>query len=100
MKEIIVDGVSFVEKHSESPIKIVILQRAWNFVGRFERTGNDCKLTNAYVIRRWGTSEGLGQLAKEGKLSGTILDFAGVVEFDYLTIVATINCDEEKWTQI
>ena len=104
VKTIQVNGVNYVRKSDISPveikgdIKIVILQRGWNMVGRFERTGNDCKLHNASVIRVWGTSKGLGELAMNGKLSNTKLDkCGGVVSFDYLTVVATIDCSEEKW---
>ena len=80
--------------------KIVILQRGWAMVGRFERNGADCKLYNASVIRRWGTTEGLGELAKKGKLPDTKLDKTnGLVEFDYLTVVAMITCDEKKWEE-
>ena len=99
-----VNGVDYVRKDSVSPveiegdIKIVILQRGWNMIGRFERTGSDCKLHNASVIRIWGTTDGLGQLATKGKTSSTKLDkCGGVVAFDYLTVVATIDCSEEIW---
>lgn len=78
-------------------IKIAILQRGWVYIGRFEKKGNDCKLTNAFNIRRWGTSKGLGELAEEGKKLSTILDKAGTVEFDYLTVVALLSCNQEIW---
>jgi hypothetical protein len=81
-------------------IKIAILQRGWVYIGRFERKGNDCKLTDASVVRRWGTTKGIGQLALEGKTSDTVLDKAGTVEFDYLTCVAVISCNQEIWEKI
>lgn len=85
-------------KEFEGDIKIVILQRGWNMIGRFERNGNDCKLHNASVIRSWGTTRGLGELAQNGPTSNTKLDPCnGLVEFDYLTVVATICASEEKW---
>lgn len=78
-------------------MKIVILQRGWIMVGKLERNGSDCKLHNASVIRTWGTCKGLGELSN-GPLSGTKLDKChGVVEFDYLTVVASISVSEEKW---
>ena len=97
-----IDEVEYVKKDSvgsiNSDIKIVILQRGWIMVGRFERNGSDCKLYNASVIRSWGTSKGLGQLAKEGKQSNTKLDKCyGVVQFDYLTVCATIDCEVSEW---
>lgn len=100
-REIEVDGVTYVRKTSNEPtnsnIKIVILQRGWIVIGRWSQTGDMCALDNAYVIRRWGTDKGVGQLALEGKLTDTKLDKAGRVEFHQLTVVATINCDEKLW---
>jgi uncharacterized protein YunC (DUF1805 family) len=77
--------------------KIVILQRGWIMVGKLERNGYDCKLHNASVIRSWGTTKGLGELVN-GPLSATKLDKChGVVEFDYLTLVASLCIDVDKW---
>jgi hypothetical protein len=103
--EIEVNGVAYVPKGSENrieydgDIKIVILQRGWVMVGRFERDDNDCKLHDASVIRIWGTSKGLGEIASNGPIKDkTVLDkCGGVVEFDWLTVVASISVDEKKW---
>jgi hypothetical protein len=78
--------------------KIVILQRGWVMIGKLEKNGSECKLHNASVIRNWGTTKGLGELATEGKKKDTKLDkCGGVVEFDYLTVVATIAVNEALW---
>ena len=100
--EIVVNGVVYVKKdqNKDGQIKIAILQRGWAMIGRFKRDGQDCTLTDAHVIRRWGTTKGLGQLALEGKQSNTVLDEAGTVEFDYLTVVSLISCDSNKWAAI
>lgn len=67
-------------------------------VGRFERKGSECKLSNASVIRTWGTTKGLGEIADAGPTTSTKLDKCnGLVEFDYLTVVAMISCNENKW---
>ena len=85
-------------KEFDGPIKIVILQRGWVMVGRFERNGADCKLHNASVIRIWGTTKGIGEIAANGPLANTKLDKTyGVVEFDYITVVASISVAEDKW---
>ena len=101
MKKITVDGITYYSEKPEninSPVKIVILQRGWVMVGRFERKGNDCKIYDASVIRSWGTTKGLGEIAKDGPTSNTKLDKTnGLVEFDYLTVVATISCEEKSW---
>jgi hypothetical protein len=102
--EVIINGkkyipVDTVGKEYNGDIKIVILQRGWVMVGYFERNGSECRLHKASVIRRWGTTKGLGEIAKNGpNPEKTILDKCyGVVEFDYLTVIATIAVDEKKW---
>lgn len=83
----------------EGDLKIVILQRGWVMVGRMERSGEECKLHNAAVIRKWGTTNGLPELASFGPLPNTVLDkCAGVVDFHCLTVIAAISCDESKWS--
>lgn len=103
METITVNGKTYYSEPSkqfEGDIKIVILQRGWVMIGRFERNGSDCKLHNASVIRNWGTTKGLGELAIEGKKKDTKLDkCGGLVEFDYLTVVATINVDQSLWAK-
>lgn len=78
-------------------IKIVILQRGWVVIGKYHQDGEYGVLTDAYVIRRWGTDEGLGQLAREGKQEETKLEKTGTIRFHELTSVAMIDCDEGKW---
>ena len=101
MTNIVVDGIKYTPATDESPIKIVILQRGWCMIGRFERDGSDCKLRDAAVIRRWGTTKGLGEIAEGGPTDSTELDKCyGVVGFDYLTVVATIDCEETAWENV
>jgi len=100
-----IDEIEYVRKDAIHPIttgalRIVILQRGWVFVGRFTRTGNDCLLTNAAVIRIWGTTKGLGQIAEGGPTSITVLDRCPDVRFNELTTVAYIDCVESKWTSL
>lgn len=103
-KTIKIDQVEYVRADSvrrvqpQGELKICILQRGWVMVGRLQRKGNDCVLRNASVIRIWGTTQGLGELAERGPLPGTKLDPChGVVEFDRLTMVASIACEEGAW---
>jgi len=98
MKTITVDGVKYSPVAESGDLKIVILQRGWIMVGRLEKKGSDCKLHDASVIRNWGTTKGLGEIAMGGPTKDTKLDeCGGVVEFDYLTVVACISCNEDKW---
>ena len=101
--ELEVNGVIYIPKSEvvadiEGDVKIVILQRGWAMVGILERNGPSCKLRKSSTIRRWGTEHGLGQIAKDGPTTETKLDKNnGIVEFDWLTVVASIACEESKW---
>jgi hypothetical protein len=107
-KSITIDGVEYVTKSTAgaSPEytgekRIVVLQRGWTMVGVFEKDADTCKLHNASVIRTWGTSNGLGELAEKGPLPDTKLDPCyGIVEFDWLTVVATIAINSDKWPNL
>src|SRR3990167_11428151 len=72
---------------------ILVLQRGWVVVGDLvEDTDSKVRLDNASVIRRWGTTKGIGQLALEGPQKATVLDPCGVVEAHPQTIVMWIPC--------
>lgn len=73
---------------------IVILQRGWIVVGDFWQSGTQCKIDNGFVVRRWGTSQGLGELAMKGPLAETILDPIPETTFHELTVVAKIKCSD------
>jgi len=100
--KIIIKGITYVpessvKKEFDGDVKIVVLQRGWIYIGVFERTGNDCKLHNAYNIRSWGTTKGLPELV-HGPTSSTKLDKCeGTVEFDWLTVIHTITVNKDKW---
>lgn len=96
---ITVNGVEYMPvNEKDSSTRIVILQRGWVMVGKYSRDGDNCRLTNANVIRNWGTTKGLGELAADGPKKDTKLDPTnGLVEFHRLTEIATIVCNEAKW---
>jgi hypothetical protein len=78
-------------------VKIVVLQRGWVAVGRYVQTGEYVTLTNAAIIRRWGTTEGLPELAFKGPLPDTKLDESPEIRFHILTEIFSIKCKDEKW---
>ena len=106
INEIELNGIKYIPKDTviqeeiTGDCKIVILQRGWVYIGFLEKDGDECKLHKAYNIRRWGTSNGLGELVN-GKLEDTKLDKCyGVVEFNWLTVINTITVNKEKWENV
>lgn len=101
-----INGVDYIPKSTvpsvpqvASAIKIVILQRGWVIVGFYKRDGDNCSLTNASVLRNFGTTRGLGEIAQSGPTKDTKLDPCnGLVEFHRLTEVATISCEVSRWS--
>ncbi len=77
--------------------RIVVLQRGWVVVGNCSFDGPYLTITDASVIRKWGTKKGLGELAENGPLSETILDPAGTVGVHELAVVMTIETEASKW---
>jgi hypothetical protein len=74
--------------------RIVVCDRGWVVVGEYAATDTEIVLTDASVIRRWGTSKGLGEL-RNGPTKETVLDPAGTIRVHPLNVVLTI--DAEGW---
>lgn len=78
-------------------MKICVLDRSWIMVGILEKDGDEYILLNGSVIRRWGTTKGLGEIAENGPTKDTILDKVPLVKFHKNQLIFTINCNESKW---
>ena len=73
--------------------QIVIAQRGWVFVGLVQKSGVNFVIKEASVIRNWGTTKGLGELAENGPIKDkTILDTCPDVTIHELSVVARIDC--------
>ena len=81
------------------PMKIVVLHRGWVVVGRHRTEGNQVVIENAAVIRRWGTTKGLGEIATGGPTSNTLLDTCPTIRVHELAVIMTIDCNDEKWAK-
>jgi hypothetical protein len=78
--------------------KIVVLERGWVVVGKLEKQEDDWfLLEDGFVIRRWGTNKGLGQLAEMGPLENTKLDPIPLTKFHKNKIIFIIDCSDKKW---
>lgn len=100
LNTISIDGTDYVRADSipkpSGPVRIVVLQRGWVVVGYYAEDGDDVTVTNASVIRAWGTTKGLGQLI-DGPTSATKLDKSGTVRAHRVAVVLTLDADETKW---
>lgn len=80
---------------------IFVMERGFVLVGRpdpEQRDGLFVKLQDCAVIRRWGTTKGLGQLAKEGPQTNTILEpEPSGTEIKATAIYRRIPCNDTKW---
>lgn len=85
--------------YKDGEIAIVVLDRGWIYVGQIYKYGNCYRLENAYNVRTWGTSKGLGELIN-GPLSNTKIDKIGIVRFNQNAIILAIDVDQEKWREI
>jgi len=96
-----IDGTKYVRADSVSVTpttkQIVVLQRGWVVVGDVEKTETEVKVNNCAVIRIWGTSSGLGEIAENGPTDKTKLDPCPPVIAHPLSVVLYMNVDEEKW---
>ena len=100
IKTISVDGIDFVPADevnlTPSTKQIVVLQRGWVVIGDVHEVGDELTITDASVIRVWGTTKGLGEL-KDGPTSLTKLDAAGTVRALRLAVVLRMDVDVSKW---
>mgnify|MGYP006928295197 CR=1 FL=1 len=76
---------------------IVVIPNGWIYVGSITIEKDWCIIDKAINIRRWGTSNGLGELAEKGPLENTKLDFYGVVRIPKKQIITIIDTDKELW---
>ncbi|NBW19042.1 MAG: hypothetical protein EBR82_64810 [Caulobacteraceae bacterium] len=82
---------------TQQKLQIVVLQRGWVVVGMVAISGDDVTIGNTSVIRVWGTTKGLGEIALNGPTNDTVLDPCGVVHSHKNSVVLYIDCVESNW---
>lgn len=80
-------------------LKIVILDRGFVLVGKARVDGDWVVTENASIIRRWGTTKGLGELAMNGPLANTKLDPIGTVRSPLRALIGLVDCESAKWPE-
>jgi len=78
-------------------LALVVADRGFVWVGEAVTTEDWVEIAGARAVRRWGTSEGLNQLANEGPLANTKLDAAADVKVSRKALIAIIPCEASKW---
>lgn len=85
------------------PLRIVIGESGWFWIGRYNRVRELRRdhfdyviIYNAFCIRDWGTSAGLGQL-KNGPTKKTVIDPCPNIRIHETNVVATYEVNEEAW---
>ncbi len=78
----------------ENEMKIVVLPNGWVMVGGVSIKGATLRLDNGAVIRRWGTTSGLGQLV-DGPTDETKLDPITGVVVSLINVLWTMEVADE-----
>lgn len=90
-------GKSSGDHMSLSGKKIMVLQRGWIVIGDVSQCGPTVTISDASVIRRWGTEKGLGEIAEGGPTSETRLDPIGTIQVHQLAVVMAVDVEAKKW---
>lgn len=104
MEAITINGEDWVKADSvdvsPSEIQIVKMPYANDVVGRVVEHDGFIEIFDANVIRRWGTTNGLGEIAVNGPTQKTILDSCPRVKVEKTAIIYTVDCVEDKWNAV
>lgn len=79
-------------------LNIVILERGFVYVGDVSINGDWLLITNAKNVRRWGTTQGLGELAAKGPRPETKLDMGGTIKAPLRAVIGLLKCEASSWT--
>lgn len=73
-------------------LHLVVLDRGFVYVGSVFLDGDFIRIENCRNVRRWGTTQGLGEL-RNGPLSGTELDVVGELIAPFHALQHMIPCN-------
>lgn len=72
--------------------QIIVITNGFVLIGDVTVAESTYIVKEASVIRRWGTTKGLGQIALKGPTSTTVLDPCGTVEIEKHATLMRIQC--------
>jgi hypothetical protein len=96
MDSIVVNGVKYVPAEYCGPIKIVVIERGFVYVGHVANGEKDVIIRNARSVIRWGSSQHLGELVN-GPLENTKMGAACTVRVRESQIIHMIEVDQNAW---
>ena len=85
------------DQGSDEGLNIVILDRRFVYVGVVTITDGWLVISRARNIRRWGTTQGLGELALMGPQPDTKLDMGGTIKVPLRSVIGLLKCEASKW---
>jgi len=72
--------------------KIVVIEAGHVVIGNVNELEDRIIIEEASVIRVWGTTAGLGEIALRGATKDTVFDPCGMVECYKLAVIMQIPC--------
>ena len=85
------------EQNEDHGLALVVADRGFVWVGKVRTTSDWVEIEAGRAVRRWGTSEGLNELANKGPLTNTRLDAAADLKVNRKALIAIIPCEVDKW---
>jgi hypothetical protein len=100
VKEIIVDGVRYVPACECGPIKIVVIERGFVYIGHVDENAEtgDVTIRGARSLIRWGTSQHLGELVN-GPIENTKLGASCTLLVRREKVVHMIEVNNAGWNK-
>ena len=96
---VVINDVEYQPVYSvtSSNLKIVVLDRGFVVVGNVSFQEDYVVIDQCSCIRKWGTTQGLGEIAFNGPTSQTKLDKQPRTTVHKLQVVQIIDCEASKW---
>jgi hypothetical protein len=79
------------------PTHIVVVESGWVFAAVLEESATHISSSDCAVIRSWGTTNGLGELALKGPTKETILDMCNITHIPKAKVLFTMECAPLVW---
>jgi hypothetical protein len=79
------------------PTHIVVVESGWVFAAVLEESATHISSSDCAVIRSWGTTNGLGQLALKGPTKETVLDMCNITHIPKTKVLFTMECTPLEW---